>query len=70
MDNKRVQMLSDKEEELLQKKAGEEKRVVRLIYEDIKDQVKGTEEQLALAQTTQLKQEAIEKNLKQQYERA
>ena len=49
VDNKRVQLLNDKEEELLQKKAGEEKRVVRLVYEDIKDQVKGTEEQLALA---------------------
>jgi hypothetical protein len=31
VDNKRVTMLADKEEELLQKKAVEEKRVVKLV---------------------------------------
>ncbi len=64
VDNKRVQLLTEKEDELLQKKSGEEKRVVKLVQEDLKEQVKATEEQLNLAQTTQLKQEAIEKNLK------
>jgi chromosome segregation ATPase len=37
---------------MLQKKAVEEKRIVKLVNEDIKDQVKATEEQLALAQNT------------------
>lgn len=37
VDNKRIQMLVDKEDELLNKKAVEEKRVVKLVHDDIKD---------------------------------
>lgn len=70
MDNKRVQLIAEKEDELVNKKATEEKRVVKLVCEDIKDQIKQAEEQFAIAQNTQVKQDAIEKSLKVQYEKA
>eukprot|EP00347_Sterkiella_histriomuscorum_P021445 403333951 len=70
VDNKRITLIVEKEDELINKKANEEKRVVKLVGDDIKDQLRQTEEAYQLAQTTQTKQEAIEKYLKQQYEKA
>jgi chromosome segregation ATPase len=60
----------EKEDELLQKKGNEEKRVVKLVYDDIKDQIKMGEEHFNIAQATQVKQDAIEKNLKMQFDKA
>lgn len=64
VDNKRIQIIVEKEDELLNKKGGEEKRVVKLVGDDIKDQIRLMEENYNLAQNTSVKQEAIEKNLK------
>ena len=63
-DTKRAQLIVEKEDALLSKKAAEEKRTVGLVREDIAEQIKQAEEQFAAAQATQVKQDAIEKNLK------
>lgn len=70
VDNKRVQIISEKEDEIVTKKGAEEKRIVKLVGDDVKDQIRQTEEHFNLAETTRLKQEAIEKNLKINYEKA
>lgn len=43
-------MTSEKEDELLTKKATEEKKVMKVVCEDIKDQIRLLEEQFNLAQ--------------------
>lgn len=70
VDTKRVQLIVEKEDELLTKKGLEEKRVVKFVSDDIKDQIRILEEQFNLAQLTQTKQDSIEKTLKGQFERA
>jgi len=37
IDNKRIQIISEKEDEIVAKKSAEEKRVVKLVGDDIKD---------------------------------
>jgi hypothetical protein len=37
VDNKRIQIISEKEDEIVAKKSAEEKRVVKLVGDDIKD---------------------------------
>lgn len=37
VDTKRIQLIVEKEDELMNKKANEEKRVVKLVGDDIKD---------------------------------
>ena len=70
MDTKRVQIVAEKEDDLAAKKQLEEKRIIKLVNEDVKDQIRSLEEQLNVAQATQVKQEEIEKKLKAHYERA
>ena len=70
VDTKRVQLIVEKEDELVTKKSTEEKRVVKLVCDDIRDQVQLAEEYFHIAQNTQVKQDSIEKNLKSQYEKA
>ena len=41
-----------KEEELMNRKAAEEKRVVKLVGDDVKEQIRSLEEQLNFAQNT------------------
>ena len=49
VDNKRITLIVEKEDELINKKANEEKRVVKLVGDDIKDQLRQTEEAYQLA---------------------
>ena len=52
VDTKRIQLIVEKEDELLNKKGAEEKRVVKLVCDDIKDQIRSAEEHFNLAQST------------------
>lgn len=70
IDTKRINITIEKEDELLNKKQAEEKRVVKLVCDDIKEQIRNLEEQFHFAQNTQNKQEAIEKHLKLSFEKA
>lgn len=49
MDTKRVMLVVEKEEELLNKKGLEEKRVVKFVGDDIKEQIRVLEEHFNLA---------------------
>ena len=53
-----------------QKKQIEERRIVKLVNDDIKDQIRALEEKFNIDHATQAKQEEIEKRLKDHYERA
>lgn len=44
LDTKRVNITIEKEDELLNRKAAEEKRVVKVVCDDIKDQIRNLEE--------------------------
>jgi hypothetical protein len=44
IDTKRIQTIAEKEDELLSKKAIEEKRIVKLVGDDINEQIKVLEE--------------------------
>lgn len=70
VDTKRINILSEKEDELLNRKVNEEKRVVKIVTEDVKDQIRSLEEQCNLNQIIQNKQENIEKTLKINFEKA
>lgn len=52
------------------RKQAEERRVARLVTEDLRDQVRALEEQFNVAQATQIKQEEIEARLKAHYDTA
>lgn len=69
-DSKRIQIVTEKEDELVMNKQGEEKRIVKLVNDDLKEQIRSLEEQFNIAQATQVKQEEIEKRLKSHYEKA
>jgi hypothetical protein len=49
LDTKRVNLTVEKEEELMNRKAAEEKRVVKLVGDDVKEQIRSLEEQLNFA---------------------
>ena len=49
VDTKRVMLVVEKEEELLNKKGLEEKRVVKFVGDDIKEQIRVLEEHFNLA---------------------
>lgn len=55
VDNRRVQIIAEKEDEIIAKKIQEEKRIVKLVADDIKDQIRHTEEQFNIAENTQNK---------------
>ena len=70
IDSKRIQITVEKEDELLTRKQTEEKRVVKAVCDDIKDQIKSLEESFNITQATQAKQEGIEKHLKLSFDKA
>ena len=49
VDNKKIQLIVEKEDELLNKKASEEKRVSKLVGDDIRDQIRASEDSYNLA---------------------
>ena len=49
VDNKKIQLIVEKEDELLNKKASEEKRVSKLVGDDIRDQIRANEDSYNLA---------------------
>lgn len=53
--------MAEKEDELLSKKAVEDKRLVKLVTDDLRDHIRSLEEQVSMTQKTQAKQDSIEK---------
>ncbi len=66
-ETKRVQIVGEKEDELSQKRTVEERRLVKLVNDDLKDHIRVLEEQYNVAHATTAKQEEIEKRLKDHY---
>lgn len=48
-DSKRIQIVTEKEDELVMNKQGEEKRIVKLVNDDLKEQIRSLEEQFNIA---------------------
>lgn len=69
-DTQRVHTLQERELELKGRKQVEEKRVGKIVNEDIREQIRALEEQFNVASATQGKQEEIELRLKTHYEKA
>ena len=69
-DTQRVHLIQEKEDELRARKEGEEKRISKIVNDDIREQIRTLEEQFNVANATQGKQEEIELRLKTHYEKA
>ena len=61
-DTQRVHVIKEKEEELRATKANEERRIAKVVTDDIREQIRALEEQFNVATATQTKQEEIELN--------
>ena len=48
VDTKKVQIMAEKEDELLARKAVEDKRLVKLAADDLRDHIRSLEEQVSL----------------------
>ena len=69
-DTQRVHVIKEKEEELRATKANEERRIAKVVTDDIREQIRALEEQFNVATATQTKQEEIELRLKTHYDKA
>ena len=69
-DTQRVHLIQEREDELRGRKQAEEKRVCKVVNDDIREQIRALEEQFNVANATQGKQEEIELRLKTHYEKA
>ncbi len=69
-DTQRVHLIQEREDELRGRKQAEEKRICKVVNEDIREQIRALEEQFNVANATQGKQEEIELRLKTHYEKA
>ena len=65
-----MHLLQEKEDELRERKQTEEKKICKIVNDDIREQIRALEEQFNVANATQGKQEEIEHRLKTHYEKA
>jgi hypothetical protein len=69
-DTQRTHLLQEREMEIRARKAAEERRIAKLVGEDVREQIRALEEQYNVTNATQAKQVEIELRLRTHYEQA